>query len=82
MLATTIVKTVGATVASIGVGTVVSNAVKTATPEDAERLTKASMVVGGFVLSGIASDFATRYVSKNVDEFTEAFSQHLNSPTE
>lgn len=58
-------------VASVGVGAVVTNAVKSTTPADLKVLNKIVVVIGTTAVSYIASDGAAKYFGNYVDELTE-----------
>ena len=57
---------------SIGVGTIVGNAIKTTTPDDIKQLSKIAVSLGSLALTGIASDMAIKYVDKEVDDMVKA----------
>lgn len=70
-------------VASIGVGAVVTNAVKSTTPADLKTLNKIAVVVGSTAVSYVASDGAAKYFGNYVDELTEMINNvkdGLNNP--
>lgn len=59
-------------VASVGVGAVVTNAVKATTPPDLKTLNKVAVLVGTMAASHTVADAASTYFGKNVDEWVEA----------
>lgn len=67
-----ILKFVTTSVVSIGAGAVVSNAIKVTTPEELKLLKKVSIAVGGFVISSMVADAASKYTEKQIDEGAEA----------
>lgn len=70
------VKTGVGFVASIGVGAIVGNLVKSTTPIDTSKLIKACIKVGSIVLTGAVGDLASTYTDKQIDEaviFAEGF---------
>lgn len=58
-------------VVSAGAGAVVGNAIKATTPPDAKVLTKVSIGIGGFVLSGAVGQWAAKYTSDQIDGTVE-----------
>lgn len=62
-------------VTGIGVGLIADNAIEMVKPKNLTGLKKASVKVGGFILSAMAADKATDYVekvwNKTVEEFKE-----------
>lgn len=69
---TDLAKSVVTLAASVGVGAVVTNAIKATTPEDLKIATKIAVVIGTFVTSRAVSDVASTYCSKQIDEATSA----------
>jgi hypothetical protein len=57
--------------ASVGVGAVVTNAVKSTTPADLKVLNRVAVVIGTTAVSYVASDHASTYFGNYVDELTE-----------
>lgn len=55
-------------VVSIGATAVVKNAIKVSTPADAKTLNRISIMVGGFVLSNMVGDMASKYAVKTIDD--------------
>ena len=66
-----ILKSVITLVASVGVGAVVTNAVKSTTPADLKVLNRIAVVIGSAAVSYVASDGAAKYFGSYVDEVTE-----------
>ncbi len=75
----TIVKSVVGLVASIGVGTVVGNAVKATTPANISKFGKIATVVGSVVLTGMVGIAAEKYTDGQIDKAVE-FVHNLNNP--
>ena len=73
MNALPIVKLVAEGIASIGVGHVVSNAIKATTPEDLTRYQRVAVGVGSVVIGGIASKAASNYASGTITEIVDFF---------
>jgi uncharacterized membrane protein len=76
-----LLKSLAGFIVSMGVGAVVGNAIKASTPTDIRRFSKITYAVGGFVLSNMVGDFASRYVSDQIDEVAENIQTTFN-PTE
>lgn len=57
--------------ASVGVGAVVTNAVKATTPADLKTLNRIAVVVGSTAVSYVASEGASKFFGNYVDELTE-----------
>jgi hypothetical protein len=68
-----IAKTVAGIASSVGVGAIVKNAINMSTPENVTKLQKASIFVGGIVLSGMVGEMATKYVNTTIDNTVEQF---------
>lgn len=71
------VKVVSSLVVSTGVATIVTSAAKLVVPPVGAKAlrriaTKASVVVGAAVLSGMVSDQAVKYADEKIDEAAEA----------
>lgn len=75
----TIVKSVVGLTASIGVGTVVGNAVKAVTPVDISKFGKVATVIGSIVLTGMVGIAAEKYTDGQIDKAVE-FVHNLNNP--
>jgi hypothetical protein len=58
-------------IASVGVGAVVTNAIKATTPDDLKIASKIAVVVGTFVASKAISDVASNYSEGKIDELTD-----------
>ncbi len=65
-------------VVSVGVGAVVGNAIKASTPDSVTTLQKVMIGVGGFVLSGMVGDMATKYTSETIDDTVEKVKKFRN----
>jgi len=68
-----IIQTVAGLISSVSAGAVVGNAVKATTPADIKRVNKVLVTIGGFVLSGVAGDLASKYVEKEIGSLAESF---------
>ena len=66
-----LIKSVVEIVVSVGVGSIVGNAIKQTTPANAHIVKRISVGIGGFVLSSMVSHHATNYTSKTIDETVE-----------
>lgn len=82
-----LVKIVAEGVASVGVGHVVSNAIKATTPADITRYQQVMIGIGSVVISGIATKAASNYVTDAIDSVTDLFKkkedpQPTETPTE
>jgi ABC-type siderophore export system fused ATPase/permease subunit len=66
-----IVKKVAGVVVSIGVGAIVSNAVKANTPESIGTLKKVCMIAGTFVIGSMLSDAAVNYANKAIENIVK-----------
>jgi len=73
MTALSIAKTAAGLIASLGTGAVVSNAIKASIPANSKTIQKISIGIGGFVLSSMVSEMATKYVSENIDQAAQQF---------
>lgn len=69
-------KGLASTVASLGVGTVVSNVITATTPIDANKYNKVLVGIGGIAVSALVGDAVTRRTEQKIDEFGE----HFNVP--
>lgn len=58
-------------VGGLGVGTVVKNAIKSTTPDDLNKLHKAGVWIGTFVVTGLVGDMANDYIDKQFDKILE-----------
>jgi hypothetical protein len=61
------VKTVGSIIVSVGVGTIVSNAVKCTTIGPVGPIKAVCIGVGSFVLASMAGDKAVKYTEEKID---------------
>lgn len=68
-----VIKFVGGLVISVGVGNIVSNAIKATTPATISTFRKVCIAVGGFVLSSMIVDKATIYAEETVDKAISNF---------
>lgn len=66
-----VIKTVAVVATSIGIATVVKNAIDATTPINITPIGKVVVWIGGFVLTGILGDMAGSYVSKTIDDVAE-----------
>lgn len=53
---------------SIGVGSIVGNAIKLTTDPKAGRIKKIAITIGGFALSQMVSDMTCAYTTKHIDD--------------
>jgi hypothetical protein len=60
-------------VVSLGVGTIVKNAIEHTTPATISTLKKVGVGIGGFVISMMVSEVATKYTEQKIDEFAVRF---------
>lgn len=63
-----LVKTVTEVVVSVGVGAIVGNVIKASIPANTHVLKRAAIGVGGFVLSSMITDKATKYATDTIDD--------------
>lgn len=78
-------KSVVTLIASVGVGAVVTNAVKATTPPDLKVLNKLAVLVGTMAASHTVADAASSYFGNTIDEWAEAINKvkdELNSDQE
>jgi hypothetical protein len=54
---------------SIGVGAIVGNAIKLTTAPDTKKYKKVAIAFGGFVLSSMVSDTASKYATERIDTY-------------
>jgi hypothetical protein len=64
---------------SIGVGSIVGNAIKMTTDPNAGRLKKIAIGFGGFVLSSMTSELATKYTNEKIDDIAEKIQTIIKS---
>ena len=60
-------KKVGVIVVSVGVGAIVGNIVKSTSPASVGTIKKVCIGIGGFVLSSMISDLASKYTEQQID---------------
>ncbi len=78
-----VLKTVSMISTSIGVGTIVSNIVKTATAAaEFNPLVKACVAVGTFAISGMISDQASAYMDKQIDSIVDTLKKSSDEKDE
>lgn len=77
-----ILKSATGLIVSAGAGAVVGNAIKASTPADIKTIQKVLVGVGGFVLSGMAGEMASKYVNATIDETAENLSDAMKTKTE
>ena len=63
-----IFKAISEIVVSIGVGSLVGNTIKMTTDPEAGKFKKVAIGIGGFVISNMVSDLATKYTSERIDD--------------
>lgn len=66
-------------IVSIGAGAIVTNAIKATSPEDMKLVKKLSVAVGGFVISSMVADAASKYTSEKIDEGVQAVKDAKNA---
>lgn len=71
----TIIKGVGGFVAGIGAANIVGKAIRQITPDNLSLTNKILIGAGTFGLAGAASDIATKYVERTVDEAVESINK-------
>lgn len=64
-------KAAGEIVVSIGVGTIVGNAIKSTTPIDMGPIKKVCVSIGAMILANLASDSTTEYLEKKIDDVVD-----------
>lgn len=67
---------------SIGVGSIVGNAIKLTTDPEAGKIKKMAIGFGGFVLSQMVSDKAGEYATQKIDSAAEKVSKIINLQSE
>lgn len=77
-----ILKSVAGLVVSAGAGAVVGNAIKASTPEDIKNLNKVLVAIGGFALTGMVGEMASKYTAEQIDQLAGAFDNPLKDPLE
>lgn len=71
-----IAKGLASTAASLGVSTVVTNAIKATTPIEVSKYSKVLIGLGGIAVTALVGDAVTRRTEQKIDEFGE----HFNVP--
>jgi hypothetical protein len=61
------IKAVGSLIVSVGVGSIVSNAVKCTTPGPVGTIKAVCIGVGSFVLANMVGDQAVKYTEEKID---------------
>lgn len=74
-----IFKTATGVIASASAGAVVGNAIKATTPIDIKTSGKVMVAIGGFVLTSMVGDFASKYTSEQIDDVVENLKSHSDS---
>ena len=69
-------------VTTIGVGILISNAVKATTPDGVRRITKLCIEVGVFAISGAIAKAACKYTDKSIDELVDLVKGMVKEDTE
>lgn len=75
------VKALATLAVTVGVGAIVGNLIKMTTPIDVKVLTKICIGIGGFALSGMASDLVGQYTEKKIDEAVDLFKEVIQQET-
>lgn len=73
-----IVKGISSLAVSVGAGAIVTNAIKATTPEDVKMIKKIVITIGGFAVSGIVADAASRYSNKTFDDAKKTYDETVN----
>lgn len=68
-----ITKAVVGIATSIGVGTVIGNAVRATTPATLTTIQKVTIGIGTFVVGGVISDLAVKQTNRMIDEAAATF---------
>lgn len=66
-------------IVSMGAGAVVTNAVKSTTPNDLKTFQKVSVAVGAMVLSSIVSEAATKHANEKIEAVESHFKHEDDS---
>lgn len=77
-----ILKSATGMIVSAGAGAIVGNAIKMSTPADVKTIGKVLIAVGGFALSGMVGEAASKYTSDSIDELADGFAAFSTTPTE
>lgn len=75
-----IVKAISEVVVSFGVGSLVGNAIKLTTDPEAGKFKKFAIGIGGFVLSNMISDAASKYTGDRIDQAATSVSRLFAGP--
>lgn len=75
-----IVKAISEVVVSFGVGSLVGNAIKLTTDPEAGKFKKFAIGIGGFVLSNMISDSASKYTGDRIDQAAASVSRLFSGP--
>jgi hypothetical protein len=70
-----ILKSVSELAVSIGVSSIVGNAIKMTTDPNAGKFKKLAIGFGGFVLANMVGDAATKYSSQKIDDTADKISR-------
>ena len=74
-----LIKTGVSIIVSVGVGAVVSNVIKTTTPDTTGTIKKVCIGIGSFVLSSMITDQATTYTETKIDETVDQMKEMVES---
>lgn len=74
-----IFKDVADVVVSIGVSSIVGNAIKMTTDPEAKLLKKIAIGIGGIVLSGMVGDLASKYTNQQIDNAVASVSSIVDN---
>lgn len=74
-----LIKTGVGIIVSVGVGGIVSNAIKSTTPDTAGTIKKVCIGIGSFVISSMLTDEATKYTDKKIDETVNQIKETIES---
>lgn len=77
-----LIKTGVSIIVSVGVGAIVSNTIKSTTPDTAGTIKKVCIGIGGFVLSSMLTDEATKYTDKKIDNTVKEIQETVNGVQE
>lgn len=77
-----ILKSASGLIVSAGAGAIVGNAIKMTTPADAKIMNKICIGVGGFVLSSMVGDLASKYTADSIDDAAENLKSAMNPQSE
>jgi hypothetical protein len=71
-------KTAISTAVAFGVGAIASNVIKSTTPIDVKKITKLCIGFGGFILTSMAGDAASKYTEGKIDEYVNMIKSFFN----